>query len=70
MNLQSQISSDLKTLSPDLMAKLYQFLSSLKKRPHSNSHPFLKFAGTISDVEASKMKSQIDEEFNSIEGEW
>lgn len=36
----------------------------------SNMKKILAFAGTISDEEAARMKKVIDEEFNTIEGEW
>ena len=70
MNLRTQILSDLKSLTPDLLAQLYQFLNTLKRASHPKQHPFLKFAGTLTDEEAAQIKSQIDEEFNRIEGEW
>ncbi len=36
----------------------------------SNVKRVLSFTGTISDEEAQRMRKIIDEEFNTIEGEW
>lgn len=45
-------------LTPDLLAQLYQFLNTLKKASHPKQHPFLKFAGTLSDEGAAQIRRQ------------
>ncbi len=70
LNLRTQILSELKSLQPDLLAQLYQFLVKLKKPSLQNKHPFIEFAGSLTDSEANEIKQQIDREFNKIEGEW
>ncbi len=72
MTLKDKILVDLEEIqNRAILRKIFDFIQELKPEDgHSNGSEVLKFAGTLSDDEATEMLKLIDEEFNTIEGDW
>ncbi len=72
--LKNRIIRDIESLSsPHLLGQLFEFMRILRKssrKQKSNRKAVLSLAGSINDEDALEMQSFIDQEFNSIEGEW
>lgn len=74
VRLKDRIIRDIESLSnPHLLGQLFEFIRMLRKnsrKQKSNRKAVLSLAGSIKDADALEMQNLIDEEFNSIEGEW
>lgn len=59
--------------NPLVLNQLFEYLQLLKKNtspPRGNTALVLRFAGTIGQTEAARIKQVIENEFSTIEGEW
>ncbi len=74
VSLKQQIIMDLDLLEQmGLLLAIWQMMEVMKQQVRlfpQLYNPILEHAGTISDEEADEIKQIIDQEFNTIEGEW
>lgn len=73
MSLKESIVKDLQAIqNPQLLHQFYEYIQTIKKTKHTqtNREKVLQFAGLLSDKQANAIKKSIDENFNTIEGEW
>ena len=74
VSLKQQIIMDLDLLEQmGLLLALWQLVEVMKQQVRlfpQVYNPILAHAGTISDEEAEEIRQIIDQEFNTIEGEW
>jgi hypothetical protein len=59
--------------NPAILNHLFEYLQLLKKNvpPYQgNAALVLRFAGSISGVEAARARKVVEQEFSKIEGEW
>jgi hypothetical protein len=72
--LKEQILKDVSSIdNPQLLNQIFEYLQVVKHtaaQVQPNRDAVLKFAGTLSDTEAKKLRKVIDEEFSQTEGEW
>ena len=71
-NIRFSLLKELEQADPNFLSKVLAFVQSLKKmnEDESNTASLAQFAGSISDQEAQELKTIIQDEFSSIEGEW
>ncbi len=70
MTLRTQLINDLKTFDSEMLSHAQDFIEQLKKKTFRKKNPLLKYAGKLSDRDAKEIQTVIQQEFNSIEGEW
>jgi len=74
MTIKEKILIDLKEIAhPKALYQIFDFINLIKKNtpsPQSNVATALACAGTVSLEQADAIKSDIDETFNHIEGDW
>jgi hypothetical protein len=74
MHLRARIIQDVNSIADQqLLHQLFDYVQVIKRTPHqvaSNREAVLRFAGTLTDDEATDMRHTLDEEFGQIEGEW
>jgi hypothetical protein len=72
--LRNTILRDIRKIdNPAVLNQLFEYLQLLKKNVNTqrgNTAAVLSFAGTIGNVEAKAVKQVVENEFNTIEGEW
>jgi len=71
MTIKAEIQKELKSFSPDMLEKTFQFLELIKKKSKSGKKDqIMMFGGSLASEDAQEVKLCIEKEFNSIEGEW
>ncbi|MEZ4847331.1 MAG: hypothetical protein R3B93_01590 [Bacteroidia bacterium] len=72
--LKERIIQEIKTLnSPQILGQVFDFLRLIRSnssKPRNNGKDVLALAGTLDTKDAREMENIINQEFNSIEGEW
>lgn len=70
--IKRRILSDLESISsPGLLIQIFDYLKLISlsgHKPNSNKDAVLALAGTVND--ADEVNKIIDQEFNTLEGEW
>lgn len=70
--IKRRILSDLESISsPGLLIQIFDYLKLIslnERKPNSNKDAVLALAGTVND--ADEVNKIIDQEFNTLEGEW
>ena len=74
MLVRDHIIRDIKSIdSPKLLHQVYEYLQLVKQTDvvlSPNRDKVLKYAGTLTDVEAKRISRSVNDTFNQIEGEW
>lgn len=73
MSLKDHILKDLNSIhNPQLLHQCFEYIQTIKKLEKSapNKTKVLQFAGLLTDKQAADIRKSINENFNSIEGEW
>lgn len=74
MHLRARIIHDVNSIADQqLLHQLFDYVQVIKRTPNqitSNREAVLRFAGTLSDAEASDLRDTLSQEFGQIEGEW
>lgn len=74
MHLRARIIHDVNSIvDQQLLHQLYDYVQVIKRTPHqvaSNREAVLRFAGMLTDAEASELRRSLDQEFGLVEGEW
>ena len=73
MSLKDYILKDLNTINdPQLLHQCFEYIQIIKKaeKKTANKNKVLQFAGLLTDKQASSIANSINNNFNTIEGEW
>lgn len=73
MSLKDSILKDVNAIrDPQLLHQFFEFIQAIKKTKNisTNNDKVLQFAGLLSDKQAAALTKSINDNFNSIEGEW
>ncbi len=73
MSLKDHILKDLNAIqNPLLLHQCFEYIQNIKKLENAapNKDKVLQFAGLLSDKQAVAITKSVNENFNSIEGEW
>ena len=73
MSLRESILQDLNAIqNPQLLHQCFEYIQTIKKleKTASNKNKVLQFAGLLNNKQATAISNSIQENFNSIEGEW
>ena len=74
MHLRARIIHDVNSIADQqLLHQLFDYVQVIKRTPNqvaSNREAVLRFAGTLTDTEASDLQQTLKQEFGQVEGEW
>ena len=70
MTLRTQLINDIRTFDTEMLSFTRNFIDKLKQKSLRKKNQLKKYAGILSDKDADEINNTINEEFNSIEGEW
>ncbi len=73
MSLKESILQDLNAIqNPHLLHQCFEYIQAIKKleKLNHNRSKVLAFAGLLNNKQATAISNSIQENFNSVEGEW
>ncbi len=74
MMVKQQLIAEIETIdNPTTLSQLFEILQLVKQNIQiqpKQKNPVMQFAGCLDDDDAHAMRTTIDNEFNTIEGEW
>jgi hypothetical protein len=73
MSLRDYILKDLNAIrNPQLLQQCFEYIQTIKKaeKKAPNKNKVLQFAGLLNNKQATAITNSVNDNFNSIEGEW